>query len=93
MMGFMLRQEAAEQRWLLTQCSTGPAMEWSSCQSPGSQSNGASGTTALGSLIQKKLCTKQGEAKLGKPTAKLGVTAGNEAGGKQQSPRARTRAG
>lgn len=93
MMGFTLRQEAVEQRWLLAQCSTGPAMEWRSCQSPGSQRNGASGATALGSFIKKNLCTKQGETKLGKPTAKLGVTVGNEAGGNQQLPGAKTRAG
>jgi len=41
----------------------------------------------------KKFCTKQGEAQLGKPTAKLGLKAGKKAGGNQQSPRARTRAG
>lgn len=40
-MGFMLKQEAA------IQYSTGPVVEWSSCQSPRSQSNGASGSRLL----------------------------------------------
>lgn len=84
MMGFPLRQEAAEQRWLHAQ------LPWSgaAANSPGPRVMGPQ-TTAPGSWIQENnLCAKQGEAKLGNSPAKLGVTAGNK-----ELPRARTRAG
>lgn len=59
-MGFLQSQEVAEWLWFLAQCPTSPAMGYSSCQSPRSPSNGASGTTALGSSVQNKLGTKSG---------------------------------
>lgn len=81
-MGFMLRQEAAEHRWLLLeQCSPGPTMEPGGRRSPGGQDLGI---TTPGS---KTLLHQAGRSQ------KLGVTPGNKAGGQQQLPRARTGAG
>lgn len=82
-MGFVLRQDAAEhRRWLLlAQRSPGPTMEPGGRQSPWGQ---GMGTTTSGSKTSQRQAGR---------SQKLGVTPGNKSGGQQQLPRARIRAG